>query len=219
MAMVADKGGQVPPAAGRRARLPLTEAEIVEAAMRVIQTEGVDALSMRRLSRELGRSAMAAYYYVGDKADLLKLVATATLREVQIPEVGSAPWDVLLRQVVSDVDRRMREHPGVAEVLLREMVNTDRRILNGILEILLDAGFKGEDVLMGYATIHTYLFGRYRVVLSQDSVDDSVPETDTLANLSEYLPNLRGRDYFDFGLTTIIDGLNARLQRSLTPSD
>lgn len=43
----------------------LTEEQIVEAALQVIRDEGLEALSMRRLSRQLKRSAMAAYWYVG----------------------------------------------------------------------------------------------------------------------------------------------------------
>lgn len=217
--MVAKNAESAAGVGAKRTRLPpLTETEIVEASLRIIQTEGVDALSMRRLSRELGRSAMAAYYYVGDKADLLQLVANATLSEVSIPEPGSAPWDVHLRQIVNDIDERLRNHPGIAGILLTQMLNTDRRLLNGITEILLDAGFSEEDVLMGYATIHTYLFGRYQVVLDQASIEEENPESDTMARLNEHRRNLRGRDYFDFGLTTIIDGLRARLSKTQSPT-
>src|SRR6516165_9508850 len=70
----------------------LSEAEIVEAALRVVREDGVDKLSMRRLSRELGVSPMAPYYYVADKRELLDLVATAALTGVRKPAPESGPW-------------------------------------------------------------------------------------------------------------------------------
>ena len=75
-------------AQGGRARQNLTEAEIVEAALRLIKQSGVEGLTMRRLSKELGRSHMAMYYWVSDKAALLDLVASAALRDIPIPEAG-----------------------------------------------------------------------------------------------------------------------------------
>lgn len=71
----------------------MTEEQIVDAALSVVQAEGLEALSMRRLSRELGRSAMAPYWYVADKNELLDLVARKLLSRVQLPPADSGPWD------------------------------------------------------------------------------------------------------------------------------
>ena len=84
----------VPPAAGasKRGKPPvLTEKQIVDAALTIIRQEGLDALSMRRLSRELGRSAMAPYWHVADKQELLDLVAREVLSEVAVPAPDSGP--------------------------------------------------------------------------------------------------------------------------------
>jgi len=192
----------------------LTENEIVNAALAVIRDEGLDALSMRRLSRELGRSAMAAYWYVDDKQQLLDLVAKRMLGEVALPDPDSGSWETRLRQVVGGIDAKLREHPGIAEILLQRMLSTDRRLMNGIFEILLSAGFAGSEVFLSYAMIHTYLFGRYQVVLHADEVYEEEHEDleDTLARLTPHLAGLRGRDFFAFGLDTIIAGLRARLE-------
>lgn len=69
----------------------LSEAEIVEAALRVVRADGVDKLSMRLLSRELGVSPMAPYYYVADKRELLDLVATAALAACAQAAAGVGP--------------------------------------------------------------------------------------------------------------------------------
>src|SRR5271168_4348456 len=99
----------------------LTEEQIVDAALDIIRAEGLDALSMRRLSRELGRSAMAPYWYVSDKRELLDLVARKLLSEVELPEPDSSPWDERLRAVVTGIDARLHDHPGIAGVLLERM--------------------------------------------------------------------------------------------------
>jgi TetR/AcrR family tetracycline transcriptional repressor len=199
------------------------EDQIVDAALEVIRTEGLDALSMRRLSRELGRSAMAAYWYVEDKQQLLDLVAKKMLAEVPLPDPKYGEWDERLRKVVAAIDAKLREHPGIAEILLQRMLSTDRRLMNGTFDILESAGFEGPEIFLSYAMIHTYLFGRYQVVLHADETPDQDhrPEDleDTVARLVPHLDRLRGRDFFSYGVDTIIAGLQAWLEaKSTAPS-
>jgi TetR/AcrR family transcriptional regulator, tetracycline repressor protein len=192
----------------------LTEDQIVDAALEVIRTEGLEALSMRRLSRELGRSAMAAYWYVEDKQQLLNLVAKKMLAEVPLPDPDSGAWDERLRKVVAAIDAKLREHPGIAEILLQRMLSTDRRLMNGVFEILISAGFEGPETFLTYAMIHTYLFGRYQVVLHADEIPDEEQVDnleDAVATQLPHLERLRGRDFFSYGVDTIIAGLQARL--------
>jgi AcrR family transcriptional regulator len=165
---------------------------------------------MRRLSRQLKRSAMAAYWYVSDKRELLDLVAGKLLSRVELPDPDSGPWDQRLRAVIDGIDAQLHSHPGIATILLERMRSTDRRLMNGILEILLSAGFEGPEVFLSYAMIHTYLFGRYQVVEFEDDLDPPDLE-DTIRELRPYLAGLHGRDFFNYGIDTIIDGLRARL--------
>ncbi|WP_407939063.1 TetR/AcrR family transcriptional regulator C-terminal domain-containing protein [Mycolicibacterium fluoranthenivorans] len=202
-------------AATRRAKNPpLTEDQIVAAALAVIKAEGLEALSMRRLSRELGRSAMAAYWHVTDKQELLELVGRKLLSEVDIPPADSGPWNERLRTVLTNIDNRLHDHPGVASVLLERMTHTDMRLMTGIIHILVDAGFKDSRVFLSYAMIHTYLFGRYQVQV-QGAPDQSMPDDldDTLRDLLPYLGTLRGRDFFAYGIDTLIAGLQAQLDK------
>ncbi|WP_375486564.1 TetR/AcrR family transcriptional regulator [uncultured Mycobacterium sp.] len=208
--------GSASPTNDKRGKRPaLTEDEIVGAALRVIRSEGVEALSMRRLSRELGRSAMAAYWYVEDKQQLLNLVAKKMLAEVPLPNPSSGSWEERLRKVIAAIDAKLRQHPGIAEILLQRMLSTDRRLMNGIFEILQSAGFEGPEVFLSYAMIHTYLFGRYQVVLHADELPDQQNRPndleDTVGRLVPHLERLRGRDFFSYGVDTIIAGLQARL--------
>jgi TetR/AcrR family tetracycline transcriptional repressor len=207
--------GRASSANNKRGKPPvLTEDQIVDAALAVIRTEGLEALSMRRLSRELGRSAMAAYWYVEDKQQLLNLVAKKMLAEVPLPDPDSGTWDERLRKVVAAIDAKLREHPGIAEILLQRMLSTDRRLMNGVFEILISAGLEGPETFLTYAMIHTYLFGRYQVVLHADELPDEEQVDnleDAVATQLPHLQSLRGRDFFSFGVDTIIAGLQARL--------
>lgn len=190
----------------------LTETEIVDAALRIIKESGVEGLSMRKLSKELGRSHMAMYYWVPDKAALLDLVAAAALRGIAVPDDGARDWETRLRELIASIDEQLRSHPGVGEILLERMLSTDRRILNAAMDILVDAGFDDAEVLLAYATVHTYLFGRFQLVTSQPPAGETEVD-DTVSRLVTELPRLSGRDFFEFGVDTLIAGLRDRLDR------
>jgi AcrR family transcriptional regulator len=180
----------------------------VDAALAVIRTEGLEALTMRRFARELGRSQMAVYSHVADKQQLLDLVARATMADVEIPTEGS--WEERLRTLIDNIDRQLRRQPGIAGLLLQRMLHADQRIVDAVMEILLDAGLCERDALLAYAMIHTYLFGRYQVTMAPEAaVDSDLPPT--LARVTPHLALLRGADYFNFGIDTLIDGIRARL--------
>lgn len=191
----------------------LSEAEIVEAALRVVREDGVEKLSMRRLSRELGVSPMAPYYYVADKRELLDLVATAALAGLRTPPPDSGPWQVRLRDLIDQIDDKLRKHPGLGDILLEQLLGKQLDLITSIMEILTDAGFDDRDVLSAYGTIHTYLFGRSRVNPRDRYAPTDVTLPDTVARASRYMADLRGRYSYDFGMDVLVAGLEAQLVR------
>ena len=197
----------------------LTEEQIVDAALRIVRTDGIDALSMRRLSRELGRSQMAAYSYVADKQELLDLVARRTLAEVEIPSPDSGEWDVRLRALIDSIDTRLRQHPGLAGVLLQRMLTSDLRLVDALMAIMVSAGLDEEQVLLAYAMIHTYLFGRYQVGVAAEPANTGSPLPPTLSQMVKHLGSLHGADYYDFGVRTLIDGLRVRVEGTALDAD
>ena len=191
----------------------LTEAAIVDAALQIIRRSGVDGLSMRALSRELGTSPMAAYYYVANKDELLDLVAARALADLRVPDADGAPWPVRLRAVIDHIDKALRDYRGVGEVLLDRMHHTQKHVMRAVMDILAEAGFSDAEVAMAYALIHTYLFGRYRVTMTAPPpVPDAQPdEHDIVSRVGPLSATLHGRDYYDFGVDTLIKGLESRL--------
>lgn len=190
----------------------LTEDVIVDAALAIVRRDGVDALSMRALSRELGVSAMAAYYYVANKQELLDLVATKALAKILTDDLGDDPWPVRLRALIDRIDATLRQHRGVGEVLLDRMHSTQRDVMRAVMTLLSDAGFSDIDVVKAYAMIHTYLFGRYRVTMESIPRHDQVIDPDDIvARASVISADLHGADYYDFGVETLIRGLQTRV--------
>ncbi|MEU7764091.1 mycofactocin system transcriptional regulator MftR2 [Nocardia sp. NPDC049190] len=194
----------------------LSESEIVEAALRVVRQDGVEKLSMRRLSRELGVSPMAPYYYVADKRELLDLVATAALTGVRTPPHESGPWQHRLRALVDQIDEKLRKHPGLGDILIEQMLGKQLDLIAAVMDILADAGFDDRNVLAAYATIHTYLFGRSRVNPRDRSAPADVTLPDVVGRATRYIADLRGRYSYDFGMDVLIAGLEAQLVRQAT---
>lgn len=191
----------------------LSESEIVEAALRVVRQDGVEKLSMRRLSRELGVSPMAPYYYVADKRELLDLVATAALTGVRKPPPEFGTWQMRLRDLIDQIDEKLRKHPGLGDVLIEQMLGKQLDLIAAVMEILFDAGFDERNVLSAYATIHTYLFGRSKVNPRDRSalLDRVLPEA--VERATKHLADLRGKYSYDFSMDVLISGLEAQLVR------
>ncbi|AYF73651.1 TetR family transcriptional regulator [Nocardia yunnanensis] len=191
----------------------LSESEIVEAALRVVRQDGVEKLSMRRLSRELGVSPMAPYYYVADKRELLDLVATAALTGVRKPPLEFGTWQMRLRDLIDQIDEKLRKHPGLGDVLIEQMLGKQLDLIAAVMEILFDAGFDERNVLSAYATIHTYLFGRSKVNPRDRNalLDRVLPEA--VERATKHLADLRGRYSYDFSMDVLIAGLEAQLVR------
>jgi AcrR family transcriptional regulator len=94
------KGGR----AGRADKPQLSREAIVAAAMRIIDGEGLDAVSMRRVAQEFGTGAASLYAYVANKDELLDLIFDEIMGEVADRWPGTAPtpenWSELTKETV-----------------------------------------------------------------------------------------------------------------------
>lgn len=123
----------------RRAALDLDR--IVAAALAVLDAEGVDALSMRRLANELGVSAALLYHYVTDKDELLDLVLDEVLSEV--PLERSADWRHDLQQLAGNIHAALTSHRDVARIAITRVVPSGHhglRVAEALLDCLRRAG-------------------------------------------------------------------------------
>src|SRR5262249_43332556 len=91
-----------------RQRKPLTRQRIVRAALRIMDEEGLQAVSMRRIGRELGVEAMSLYNHVRDKDDILDAICEEVLTEFRVPaETELAP---AARAAASEYRRLLLAH-------------------------------------------------------------------------------------------------------------
>ena len=106
------------PKRGRSVPRPqLSRDVVVTAALRVVEAEGGDALTMRRVADEIGVSASSLYGYVANKEELVQLVLEQIMTEIPLPRPG-ADWRDMLRTWARDVMAVFRRHPGVAGLTL-----------------------------------------------------------------------------------------------------
>jgi AcrR family transcriptional regulator len=99
------------------ARSPLTREQIVDAAIRLADTEGLDALSMRRLGSELGAGATSIYWHVRNKDELLDLVVDRIIGEVVAEIRPAATWSGELEEAARALRRVVLRHRHIAPVL------------------------------------------------------------------------------------------------------
>src|SRR5438045_7753763 len=99
-------------------RLPLTRDAIVEAALRVLDREGMDGLSMRRVAEELGTGAASLYWHVRNKDELLQLLNERFAAEVELPEPDPSRWQEQLKEVAHQMRSAAHRHRDLARISL-----------------------------------------------------------------------------------------------------
>jgi AcrR family transcriptional regulator len=90
---------RAPQRAARRRRDPITQEVIVETALRILDSEGLEGLSMRRIAEELDTGAASLYWHVGSKDGLLDLLFDHVIGEQQVPDPDPARWQEQLKEV------------------------------------------------------------------------------------------------------------------------
>ena len=220
----------------RRPNRPrLTRREVLATALRLIDEEGVDALTMRRLGRALDRDPMRLYRFAASKDALLDGVVELVLEELEVP--SSAPpqtWSDVLRATAHRYRRIALRHPHVVPLLVTRPLATPLglrplgtlRPLEALLELLVAAGFASHGALHAYRLYMGFLQGHVLTEL-QERVHDP-DETDALLRLGLYrlppreFPRLRslataltefdGAKELDEGLDIVLGGLRRQLE-------
>ena len=172
-----------PSSTGRRPRL--SRGIVLAAALALVDAEGLDALTMRRLGQELDRDPMALYRYAENRAALLDGVAETVLAELVIDADGAA-WRTQLRRTVT--------RPLATPLGLRPAGTL--RPLEQLLGLLVGAGFAPDRALHVYRAYVGLLNGHVLNELQQVLVDPLA--TDALLRLgldrlpAEEFPHIRG---------------------------
>lgn len=106
------------PTEGGRRQPKLSRDDMVAAAVRLADTEGLDALSMRRLAQELGTGTMSLYYYVQTKDELLSLVVNEVMSEIAIPADQKMPehWREAVELIATRTRNALDNHRWILDI-------------------------------------------------------------------------------------------------------
>ncbi|MFO1274251.1 MAG: TetR/AcrR family transcriptional regulator [Rubrivivax sp.] len=207
-----------------RARDPLTRAAIADAALALIDAEGLEALSMRRLGAALGVEAMALYHHFASKGELLDAVQERLLDELDLPpREGLAPLARLRRMITSYRAVAVR-HPPAFALLAARRFNTERAfaVYESILEAFADLGLDAAQSARWFRLIGGYAGGAGMAdVASRERVADATPlvlqrspQVVPFPHVRAVAPHLtveRLDAVFEHGLDVLFGALEARL--------
>lgn len=218
----------------------VTRDALVTAALVVLERDGLDALSMRRVAAELGVQAASLYWHVRHKEELLDLVADAVLAGMDMT-VPDGDWREQVRALAHRYRAHLKTRRDAARLIAGRFVlgPNAAAIMEDSLRVLRQAGFSpgGAAAAMFLISV-TYVQGfvvqesaPMRAVEALGGtpadamaavtadLDDLAPEAyPRLAEVTGYLTTLNLDERFEWGLECILDGLAVRLaQQAPTP--
>ncbi|WP_157594713.1 TetR/AcrR family transcriptional regulator [Streptosporangium amethystogenes] len=143
-----------------KGRLTFTRMDVIRAGTRLLDTEGVEKLSMRKLANTLGTGSSTLYWHVRDKDELLLLILDETLREVTVPAAGT--WDVRLLETLVRCHEALLPRPALVDVLWRaawELGPETLRVADALTGLVAESGLPDDEVGDSYMALITLLFG------------------------------------------------------------
>lgn len=203
----------------------LTLEAIVDTAAALIEAEGFEALTMRRIAEECGVGVMTLYGYVRTKEEILAALSDRLLAEVALPTGPDEPWPEQVAAVFRSVHQVFSAHPALAQIATTQPIDglSAYRGAEVVLGALRRAGFDDEEAVGAFDALVCYTAGFTQRQIAFEA--PTVPSTDRLRRLHhlppEDFPNLvalaplfvspRLDDRFEQGLALLIDGLARRL--------
>lgn len=205
----------------------LTRADVVAAAGRLLDEQGVEGLSMRRLARALGTGPSTLYWHVRDKRQLLALILDDTIASVAAPAGGS--WRDRLVALLDDARQALAPRPMLVPVILGarwDVGHHGLRIADTVLGLLAEGGIPDDEMAEAYFLLLHYTMGaveaeahaRWNASYAEETAGHDRSSVDGQAldqypRLLRYGPSTSPADTpdrFRFGLNTILDGLSPR---------
>lgn len=211
---------------GRVGRPPVTSRpQILTAARRLIDRDGWDKLTIRRLAAEIGIGATTLYHHVKDKEDLLLLLIHEHADQIPHPELPSEPRDRIIAGATAIHDS-LAEWPWAAEVLttdgfIMRLGDSALWLVETILAGAVDHGCTPQQAVHVFRSIWYYTVGE--ILVRAHSVHARTDEKLTagpgslgatrlphLAALNDQWAELAGQDTYPQGLRALVDGLLAQ---------
>ena len=166
---------RLPDRKNRRRRDPISRDAIVTAAIKLLDQEGLAALSMRRLAEELGTGAASLYWHVGSKDGLLDLVFDELIGEAQVPAPDPRHWQEQLKEVARTQRSTILRHPYLVRISIGRipMGPNALRYSERVLAILRAGGLPPRLAVQGYLLMISVVNG---FTVDETGVEDSAPD-------------------------------------------
>lgn len=218
----------------RGRRVGLTRERVVAAAVTLVDRDGLEGFSLRRLAAELGVDPMSIYNHVENKDDLLDAVVASVMAEISLSTDELTPWPDQVRDSARSFRKAALAHPNVATLMLT------RRVLTGVpLDLLRDAvapavraGLSASEALDVVRTLTAFLTGAILrelgaglsfAVADPSVVAQRVAEIgqagDDLALVATSVAEIDHERLFERGLDLFLAGLNAIAAPASGPAD
>jgi AcrR family transcriptional regulator len=181
----------------------LSRDAIVDEAIRIVGTEGLSALTMRAVASRLGVTPMAAYYYVADKDELMRLMSeriSSSSGSLHL-EPGE-DWEVVLKAHLLMLWENSTKYPGLGAYLINrpDLGVTPGQFGSGV-RFFEQVGFEPKRARLAWSFAMTYIHGR----ISVDAHLAHQPEAPRHAGL-------RARDYVQFGIDSVVTAVRVMLE-------
>ena len=216
----------------RRERL--SRERIVQAALEIVDEQGLDALSLRGVAARLSVTPMPLYRHVANGDELVDLVVEALLEREGRGEDLPHEWDELLQTIAWQTRSTLLRHPAVYDALRRRALTTTSAMhgMEALLESFDRAGLSAADAVAAYTAVLMPVLGNVALLHGRRATleaegrserEERARVTDQLVGLdpSEYplltrhggeFARLLDEDVFAWVLAVVLDGLRARLR-------
>ena len=201
-----------------RPRTPvLNRSRIHQAALRIVDADGLDGLSMRKLAAELGVRAPSLYGHVASKDELLHAVANDLMEAVDISGFGTGDWLLGLRTWARSYRATLGTHPNLVPFMAYGPArrSASLRVADAVHGGLVGAGWPPRYATMIGAATKYLVIGAAMGSFSRGFEDDLQIYLDRYPNLVD-APSLREHadeidaDSFELALDSFLAGLTAR---------
>ncbi|WP_406141585.1 TetR/AcrR family transcriptional regulator [Streptomyces sp. NBC_01089] len=196
------------------------EAALAEA-VRILDEEGVGALSMRRIAQRLDVSSPSLYKYFRNLEDVLDAVTDEVVREIGSGATYGADWRAELAELARRYFRTFQRHPNAILLVMRRPVRSEASLtgLDAVLRGLTDSGWETERAIRAVLLVESYSLGAAMTAVSSGVTDDPAllaGRPALAAALTGGHPAFRlDAPDFEHGLTFMLDGLD----REIAPPD
>ncbi len=143
------------------ARPKFSRAQLQAAALKIVDEQGLAALSMRTLAAALGTGPMTIYNYLRDREELDALLVEAVAAEVAMPETGQDDWRADVRAIIGAMWQAVRGHPNVIPLVLTQRVLHEATLTpaEALLRALARSGRSDTELLAAFRTLSGFVMG------------------------------------------------------------